>query len=153
MRRLIELARAESSHLGDETTSLAEALALLPADDRLSVTVADGADMRFRMSPENAAIALANLIDNSARHGARHVSLSAAGAERTVTIAAADDGDGISPSNRARIFEPFFTTRRDSGGTGMGLGIVAALAKAHQGTVRLADSARGACFEIALPAA
>jgi signal transduction histidine kinase len=32
--------------------------------------------------------------------------------------------------------------------------IVAVLAKAHQGTVRLADSAgRGACFEIALPAA
>ena len=153
VRRLIELARAESSHLGDQTTSLADALALLPADDRLSVAIADGADMRFRMSPENAAIALANLIDNSARHGARHVSLSAAGTEGTITIAATDDGDGISASNRARIFEPFFTTRRDSGGTGMGLGIVAALAKAHQGTVRLADSARGACFEIALPAA
>ena len=59
-----------------------------------------------------------------------------------VTLAAADDGDGISPDNRARIFEPFFTTRRDSGGTGMGLGIVAALVKAHQGTVRLAEPAR-----------
>ncbi len=63
-------------------------------------------------------------------------------ADGIVTIAAADDGDGISPSNRARIFEPFFTTRRDSGGTGMGLGIVAALVKAHQGTVRLADAAQ-----------
>ena len=74
-------------------------------------------------------------------------------ATASLRIAAIDDGDGISPSNRARIFEPFFTTRRDSGGTGMGLGIVAALVKAHQGTVRLADSARGARFEIALPAA
>ena len=35
----------------------------------------------------------------------------------------------------------------------MGLGIVAALVNAHQGAVRLADFARGACFEIALPAA
>ena len=105
------------------------------------------------MSPENAAIALANLIDNSARHGARHVSLSATNADGIITLAATDDGDGISASNRARIFEPFFTTRRDSGGTGMGLGIVAALVKAHQGTVRLANSARGASFEIALPAA
>ena len=70
-----------------------------------------------------------------------------------VTIAAADDGDGISPGNRARIFQPFFTTRRDSGGTGMGLGIVAALAKAQQGTARLAETAKGARFEIELPAA
>ncbi len=30
VRRLIELARAESANLGDETTSLAEAVALLP---------------------------------------------------------------------------------------------------------------------------
>ena len=74
-------------------------------------------------------------------------------ADGVITIAATDDGDGISPSNRARIFEPFFTTRRDSGGTGMGLGIVAALVKAHQGTVRLADSDQGARFEIELPAA
>ena len=153
VRRLIELARAESSNLGDDTTSLAEAVALMPADDRLAVVIADGADTRFRMSPENAAIALANLLDNSARHGARHFSLSAANGGDIVTIAAADDGDGISPANRARIFQPFFTTRRDSGGTGMGLGIVAALAKAHQGTVRLAETAKGARFEIELPAA
>ena len=153
VRRLIELARAESAQLGDETTSLGEALALLPTDDRLAVSISGGGETRFRMSPENAAIALANLIDNSARHGARHVSLSATNADGIITLAATDDGDGISASNRARIFEPFFTTRRDSGGTGMGLGIVAALVKAHQGTVRLADSARGACFEIALPAA
>ena len=153
VRRLIELARAESANLGDETTSLAEAVALLPADDRLAVTIADGADTRFRMSPENAAIAIANLLDNSARHGAKSFSLSATSAGEIVTIAAADDGDGISPANRARIFQPFFTTRRDSGGTGMGLGIVAALAKAHQGTVRLADSAKGTRFEIELPGA
>jgi signal transduction histidine kinase len=62
-----------------------------------------------------------------------------------------DDGAGISPSNRTRIFEPFFTTRRDSGGTGMGLGIVLALLKTHDGTIRLVDSERGTRFEIILP--
>ncbi|TIX98313.1 MAG: two-component sensor histidine kinase, partial [Mesorhizobium sp.] len=50
------------------------------------------------------------------------------------------------------IFEPFFTTRRDAGGTGMGLGIVLALLKAHDGTIRLVDSERGTRFEIILPA-
>jgi signal transduction histidine kinase len=153
VRRLIELARAENPNLAGETSSLAEALKLLPRDGRLSVTLAGGADMRFRMSAENAAIALSNLIDNSARHGAGAFALSAAGKGGTVAIAAADDGDGIAPGNRTRIFEPFFTTRRESGGTGIGLGIVAALVKAHDGTIRLADSARGARFEIELPAA
>jgi signal transduction histidine kinase len=68
-----------------------------------------------------------------------------------VAIRIGDDGDGISAANRARIFEPFFTTRRATGGTGMGLGIVLALLKAHDGTIRLVDSERGTRFEIDLP--
>ncbi|TIV16364.1 MAG: two-component sensor histidine kinase, partial [Mesorhizobium sp.] len=57
----------------------------------------------------------------------------------------------ISAANRAKIFEPFFTTRRETGGTGVGLGIVLALLKAHDGTIRLVDSERGTRFEINLP--
>ncbi|TIM63482.1 MAG: ATP-binding protein, partial [Mesorhizobium sp.] len=86
-------------------------------------------------------------------HGATLVSITAASAGGEATIQVSDDGAGISPSNRARIFEPFFTTRRDCGGTGMGLGIVLALLKAHDGTIRLVDSERGTRFEIILPAA
>jgi signal transduction histidine kinase len=153
VRRLLELARAESHPLTTETATLDEAVNLLPRDDRLSVAVDGGGDLRFRMSAENAAIVLANLSDNSARHGARNLVLTATGAGKAVRIAAADDGDGVAPGNRERIFEPFFTTRRESGGTGLGLGIVAALVKAHDGAVRLADSANGARFEIELPAA
>lgn len=152
VRRLIELARAESTVLTGETTSLSEALAALGSEQRLAVKVEAGPEIRFRMSAENAAIVLRNLADNSARHGAANFRLSASGAG-TVTILADDDGSGISPNNRARVFEPFFTTRRDSGGTGMGLGIVAALVKAHDGTVALADSPSGTRFVITLPGA
>ena len=153
VRRLIELARAESTNLPSETSSLAEALNMLEPNALLPIKINGGADLRFRMSPENTAIVLSNLIDNSARHGAKGFSLSAASAEGFVAIAADDDGPGISPSNRARIFEPFFTTRRETGGTGMGLGIVAALVKAHEGSIRLADTESGARFDIHLPAA
>lgn len=152
VRRLLELARAEAP-LSSGTATLAEAVQLLPDDGRIAVTLDGGADLRFRMSAENAAIALANFVDNSARHGARQCALSAAAEGNHIRIAAADDGDGISPNNRQRIFEPFFTTRRESGGTGLGLGIVAALVKAHDGSVRLAESTTGARFEIDLPAA
>jgi signal transduction histidine kinase len=153
VRRLLELARAESAPVTGETTTLDEAAGLLPRDERLSIAIDVGGELRFRMSAENAAIALANLSDNSARHGASSLVLTAASEGKAVHIVAADDGDGVLPGNRQRIFEPFFTTRRDSGGTGLGLGIVAALVKAHDGTVVLADSAKGARFEIELPAA
>ncbi|TGT99274.1 MAG: HAMP domain-containing protein [Mesorhizobium sp.] len=151
VRRLLDLARAENLAPSGESTSLSAALALLPAEARLAVRVEEGGDIRLRMSAENAAIVLANLIDNSARHGATLVSIAAASADGKATILVSDDGAGISPSNRGRIFEPFFTTRRDAGGTGMGLGIVLALLKAHDGTIRLVDSERGTRFEIILP--
>jgi signal transduction histidine kinase len=151
VRRLLDLARAENLAPSGESTSLDAALALLPVDGRLAVSIEAGGGIGLRISTENAAIVLANLIDNSARHGATQVLLSAAAAEDKVTITVSDDGAGISPSNRSRIFEPFFTTRRESGGTGMGLGIVLALLKAHDGTIALVDSGRGTRFEISLP--
>ena len=152
VRRLIELARAESADSANETSSLYEALNMLDPNPPLSIRIDKGADLRFRMSPENAAIVLSNLIDNSARHGASCFSLSAASVDGSVVITATDDGPGISSNNRSRIFEPFFTTRRDTGGTGMGLGIVAALVKAHEGSILLADTKSGARFDISLPA-
>jgi len=150
VRRLLDLARAENLAPSGESTSIGAALALLPVDNRLKVRVEAGGDIGLRISGENAAIVLANLIDNSARHGASLVSLTAGSANGKATVLVSDDGAGISPSNRARIFEPFFTTRRDSGGTGMGLGIVLALLKAHDGTIQLVDSGRGTRFEIIL---
>ncbi|TIP08366.1 MAG: HAMP domain-containing histidine kinase [Mesorhizobium sp.] len=153
VRRLLDLARAENLAPSGESTSIGAALALLPTESRLAVHVDAGSDIALRMSAENAAIVLTNLIDNSARHGATLVSIAAASADGKATVLVSDDGAGISPSNRGRVFEPFFTTRRDSGGTGMGLGIVLALLKAHDGTIRLVDSDSGTRFEIILPAA
>ncbi|RUY99893.1 HAMP domain-containing histidine kinase, partial [Mesorhizobium sp. M7A.F.Ca.CA.001.12.2.1] len=153
VRRLLDLARAENLAPSGESTSLGAALSLLPVDSRLTVSIGAGGDIRLRISAENAAIVLANLIDNSARHGATQVSVSATSAGGKASILVSDDGAGISPSNRARIFEPFFTTRREQGGTGMGLGIVLALLKAHDGMIALVDSERGTRFEVILPVA
>ena len=152
VRRLIELARAESLDTTRDTTSLRDIVEGLAPVEGVSIEIERGGDTRFRMSTENAAAVLSNLIDNSARHAATRVTLSAMTASAGVTIIIADNGLGISPKDRGRIFEPFFTTRRDSGGTGLGLGIVAALVKAHDGTIRLVGSDIGARFDISLPA-
>lgn len=153
VRRLIELARAESMHLTGETTSLGEVVEMLVPDRRMPVEIDVGADIRFRMSAENAAVILSNLADNSARHGATRFTLNAVAGPEVVTLTASDDGSGISPGNKGRIFEPFFTTRRESGGTGLGLGIAAALVRGHDGTIELQGTTAGARFAIRLPAA
>ena len=82
--------------------------------------------------------ALSNLLDNAASFagpgGRVHVDLSAA--EKDVTIHVHDTGPGIPEEHRARVFDRFFTTRSTSGGTGLGLSFVRAIAEAHGGTVR-----------------
>ncbi len=153
VQRLIELARAESTDMTGEVTSLDEVLSAVVVDQRLFVDVGGGSKTRLRMSTENLGIILSNLAENSVEHGATRLSLSAVVAGDTTVIAAWDNGSGVTLGNRQHIFEPFFTTRRDTGGTGMGLGIVAALVNAHEGTIQLIDSEIGARFEIRLPVA
>jgi len=113
-----------------------------------------------RMAPESLEAVLTNLVDNAVHHGGRAADVAveiavapAGGGRAAVAIDVRDDGAGISPANAARIFEPFFTTARDRGGTGLGLTIVRALVRAHDGEVTLVPQERGACFRVVLPAA
>jgi signal transduction histidine kinase len=152
VRHLLELARAETVAAGDASASVAEALELVARPAGLAISMS-GEDLRCRMSPQNLAIVLGNLAENSAQHGATQLAISAEVAEDDIVIALRDDGEGILPGNRDRIFDPFFTTRREKGGTGVGLSIVAALVHGHGGKVQAVESERGAAFEITLPAA
>lgn len=153
VRRLIELARAENAESGGQATTLAETVNQVVPGAKLTVRSIAGGDVSIQISSENLGIILTNLAENSASHGASALLLSATRSGNDVLIAAQDDGEGVAAEDRERIFEPFFTTRREAGGTGLGLGIVTALLKTHNGSIELADSTRGARFEIVLPAA
>src|SRR5205085_12584019 len=68
----------------------------------------------------------------------------------------ADQGPGLRPDEASRIFEPFFradpSRSRDSGGVGLGLSIVSAVAAAHGGKVSVSDTpGGGATFEVEIP--
>ena len=54
-----------------------------------------------------------------------------------------DDGEGIAPEARAHVFDPFFTTKKRGRGTGLGLWVVAQLARSHDATVELCDAEAG----------
>ncbi len=68
----------------------------------------------------------------------------------------ADRGPGLSPEDAGRAFEPFFrldpSRDRPTGGAGLGLSIVDAIAKAHGGRVDLETSpGAGATFRVIIP--
>jgi two-component system sensor histidine kinase FlrB len=110
-------------------------------------------DLAVRANASSLISAVLNLATNALQSGGTPLSLELS-ARRTVQgraqILVCDTGPGVPPHLRARIFEPFFTTR--TRGNGIGLAIVKSVVEAHQGSVQLADSDRGATFIIDLPA-
>ncbi len=67
-----------------------------------------------------------------------------------VCIELKDNGPGIPAELQEQIFDPFYTTRTQ--GTGLGLAVVKAVAKAHGGDVELKSSANKGCtFKVTLP--
>jgi len=148
--RLRELARAEATPTDGATTLGPVVEALRSAFPGLSIQASGDLAIPIGMSAENLRIVLSHLADNAQRHGATRLAVDAEGQGAFIRLDIHDDGQGISPNNRARIFDSFFTTRRDSGGTGMGLAIVRAMLEAHGGEISLADSEQGACFRLVL---
>ena len=96
-----------------------------------------------------------NLVDNAKRHAASTVSLGLEASSERVRLTVADDGAGVPVADRERIFERFTrlddARARDSGGAGLGLAIVAEVARAHGGSVRI-EGDGGARFVVTLPA-
>ncbi|MBN8607751.1 MAG: HAMP domain-containing histidine kinase [Caulobacterales bacterium] len=150
--RLREMARADNPELGGVSNLADVAQALRERFADVEIVLA-GEPASLGMSAENAQIVFGHLLDNAQRHGAKRVEIAAIAEEGRVCVRVSDDGAGVSPGNRERVFDPFFTTRRAEGGTGMGLGIVRALLRAHGGDIALVDTDAGAAFLLTLPAA
>jgi len=67
-----------------------------------------------------------------------------------VKLIVKDNGPGIPVTEKHQVFEPFFTTKPQ--GTGLGLAVVQAVVKAHQGVFTLSSSKKGLAAMIQLPA-
>lgn len=96
--------------------------------------------------------ALTNLLVNAMQACGAGGEIELAGARRgeLIDITVRDNGPGIAADVQARLFEPFYTTR--SGGTGLGLAVVQAVAQAHGGSARVESvPGQGATFGIRLP--
>ncbi len=67
-----------------------------------------------------------------------------------IELTVEDDGGGVPEPLQARIWEPFFTTRPD--GSGIGLAVVARIARDLGGEAVLENGKRGARFRVNFPA-
>lgn len=105
-----------------------------------------GPDQDVTMRPMAVRRALDNLIGNALRYGTK-VEVCLDVTDRTVRFTVEDDGPGIPATSREAAMSPFVRldpSRNQDKGTGVGLGlsIVADIARNHGGLLRLGDSAR-----------
>jgi two-component system OmpR family sensor kinase len=99
-----------------------------------------------------------NLLSNVRAHTppgtTTEVRISVAGAVAVIEVA--DNGPGLPPEQMRRVFERFYradaSRSREHGGTGLGLGIVAAIVAAHGGDVSASSTPGGGMtFTVRLP--
>ncbi len=102
--------------------------------------------------PEKLRQVLVNLVRNAveaAGSGGR-VRVELSEAQGRAEVAVEDSGPGIPAERRDRLFEPFFTTK--ARGTGLGLAVSRAIARAHGGELdEVAAPGVGARFALRLP--
>jgi hypothetical protein len=107
--------------------------------------------------------AIANLIDNAIKYGTPEdagggtkpeVSVTASAKGDMAKIIVSDRGPGVPPSDRERVLGRFvrLEASRSAPGSGLGLSLVAAVARLHGGTLRLEDNHPGLKVVLSLPA-
>jgi signal transduction histidine kinase len=89
--------------------------------------------------------AVANLLDNALKYGAGEVKLSAHQHDGRAALEVADSGPGIPEGEREAVFDRFVRLEpsRSTPGNGLGLSLVRAVARFHNGTVQLGETQPG----------
>jgi signal transduction histidine kinase len=98
--------------------------------------------------------AVANLVDNAIKHGreAGRVTVEVTQNGGAV-ISVADDGPGIPANERQNVFKRFYRLERSrrTPGNGLGLSLVAAVARLHGAGIEMVDNGPGLKFRLRFP--
>jgi signal transduction histidine kinase len=99
--------------------------------------------------------AISNLVDNAIKHGRERglVRISAETRVNGAVLAISDDGPGVPEYERDLIFTRFYRSEksRRTPGNGLGLSIVAAVARVHGANVKLSSNEPGLTVELEFP--
>ncbi len=96
-----------------------------------------------------------NLMENAIGHAGRGaaIRLECRRTDGEGLVRVIDSGPGIPANERERVFDRLYRLERsrNAPGYGLGLSLVAAIAKLHQYTIELSDAAPGLCVTIRIP--
>jgi signal transduction histidine kinase len=99
--------------------------------------------------------AISNLVDNAIKHGRAGglVSIRLDQKDGEVLLSVSDDGPGIPSGEFEHVFKRFYRLERNRGtpGNGLGLSLVAAVARLHGASIKLIDNAPGLRVELSFP--
>jgi signal transduction histidine kinase len=99
--------------------------------------------------------AVANLVDNAIKHGreAGQVTVEVKRDNGNAVISVADDGPGIPINECQQVFKRFYRLERSrcTPGNGLGLSLVAAVARLHGARIEMADNTPGLKFKLLFP--
>lgn len=166
---LLMIARAESGNLatslqptdlGELAGGIAELYEPLAEEAGLDFSTDIAPGLMARANRELMGRALSNLIDNSLKYGNSsngergQIAVFAQREGEKIRIGIADSGPGIPPEKRPGVIERFvrLDESRSKPGLGLGLSLVAAIAKLHGGELVLEDNAPGLRAALVIPA-
>ncbi|MGC7097149.1 ATP-binding protein [Amycolatopsis lurida] len=155
---LLALARSDAGELPpaepvELVTEARAAVARMPSDaPETRITGAVG-EAWAHASHAEVELVLNNLLRNAARYARGQIVVSVLAARSSVRLVVDDDGPGIAPEHRDRVFDRFYRVSddraRSSGGTGLGLAMVAEAVRRRGGSVQVGESPEGgARFEV-----
>ncbi len=165
VNRLLTLSRSDSGRLVlenapvdlSETCRMVAEQQMIAAEDKnISIETDIAEDITITGDEAMIIRILLNLVDNAVKYGKEDgkITLSLEEADGYAVCAVEDDGIGISEEDLEKIWERFYRVdaSRSEEGAGLGLAMVAALTKAHGGTVDVTSKpGEGSKFTVSFP--
>lgn len=163
-QQLLDSARVDSARGSTDrgTVDLAEVVAMvarefeLVASRKRQTIVLEIESCQVEGNLDDLGILVRNLLDNALRYGLEggrvEIACCADAATGNVALTVRDDGPGVAEEERERIFERFFRGSNGNGerGSGIGLSLVARIARVHGATLTTGDGIGGRGFGVRL---
>lgn len=151
VQRLLILAQQDSVAGVLQAVDLADVVETvtdgLTAERRARVEVRCDQDVLVRGDPSLLGALLTNAVDNALKFSVERVEVTVEGTEHEAVMTVSDDGPGIAEAEREKVFAVFYRSAaaRRSGalGHGVGLALIAHVARRHGGSARIETARSG----------